>query len=261
MLHLRFALLTVGIGIALFFALLLLLELGWRLGIRQSRKRGADSRAGVGVVDAAVYGLLALLIGFAFSGAASRFDHRKELIADVANAAGTAWQRADMLPAEQQAMIHEGMRRYLDALITWYASDADSTPKFHEPAALTLAQDNLWSRSVAACLTTGGEPARMLLLPSLNELFGAVEKERMARRMHPPPVIFAMLGIAALAAALFAGYGLASSSTRNWIYMIGIAATVSIAVYVILELEYPRLGLARVTDMDQTLVELRATME
>jgi hypothetical protein len=101
----------------------------------------------------------------------------------------------------------------------------------------------------------------MLLLPSLNELFGAVEKERMARRMHPPPVIFAMLGIAALAAALFAGYGLASSTTRSWIYMVGIAATVAIAVYVILELEYPRLGLARVTDMDQTLVELRATME
>src|SRR5213075_2265812 len=109
------------------------------------------------------------------------------------NTAGTAWQRADMLPVEQQVIIHEGFRRYLDALITWYASHDDSTPRLHEPVALTLAQDNLWSRAVAACLATGGEPARMLLLPALNDMFGAVEKERMARRMHPPSVIFVML--------------------------------------------------------------------
>jgi hypothetical protein len=261
MLHFRFALLAIGVAVALFFSLLLLLDLGWRLGLRQSRKRGTEARAGVGVVDGSVYALLALLIGFAFSGAAARFDHRRELIADEANAAGTAWQRADMLPTEQQVVIHEGFRRYLDALITWYASDTGTSSRLHEPAAVTLAQDNLWSRSVAACLATGGEPARMLLLPALNDMFGAVEKERMARRIHPPMLIFTMLGVAALAAALFAGYGLASSTTRNWMYMIGIAATVSIAVYVILELEYPRLGLFRVGGMDQALVELRATME
>ena len=260
-LHLEFALLTVGIAVALFVVLLLLLDVGWRLGLRQVRKRGAEAQAGVGIVDGSVYALLALLVGFAFSGAATRFDHRRELIANEADAAGTAWQRADLLPAEQQVIIHDGFRRYLDALIQWYSADDAATSLVHQPAAVTLAQDNLWSRSVAACLTTGGEPARMLLLPALNELFGAVEKERMARRMHPPSVIFAMLAITALAAALFAGYGLASSTTRNWIYMIGIAATVSIAVYVILELEYPRLGFFRVTGMDQTLVELRATME
>jgi hypothetical protein len=91
-------------------------------------------------------------------------------------------------------------------------------------------------------------------------MFGAVERERMARRIHPPLVIFAMLGIAALATALFAGYALAVGTKRNWIYMIGISASAAMAVYVIIELEYPRLGLFRVDAMDQTLVELRATM-
>jgi hypothetical protein len=261
MLHVRFTLLTIGIATALFLAMLLFLELGRRLGVRQAERRGAEARVGVGVVDGSVYALLALLVGFSFSGAAGRFDQRRHLVADEVNAAGTAWQRADLLPPDQRMAIREGFRRYVDALIAWYAGSAAPTDLVNQPASVTRAQDDLWSRSVEACLTKAGEPARMLLLPALNDMFGAVEKERMARRIHPPLVIFAMLGIAAVASALFAGYGLASGTTRNWIYMIGIAATVAIAVYVILELEYPRLGAFRINAMDETLVELRATME
>src|SRR5262249_35442067 len=99
------------------------------------------------------------------------------------------------------------------------------------------------------------------VLPSLNEMFGVVEEERLARRIHPPAVIFAMLTITAFASALFAGYGIASKSTRNWVFTIRVAATLPLAMYVIVELEYPRLGLIRVSDMDQALVELRATMK
>jgi hypothetical protein len=114
---------------------------------------------------------------------------------------------------------------------------------------------------VAACLAPSGEQARVLLLPALNEMFGIVESERLARRMHPPIVIFAMLGLTAFAAALFAGYGIAAGPTRNWIYLLGVAATVSSAAYVIIDLEYPRLGLIRIDAINQALVELRATMK
>jgi hypothetical protein len=69
-----------------------------------------------------------------------------------------------------------------------------------------------------------------------------------------------MLGVAALAAALFAGYGMATSPRHNWMYVIGVAATISVATFVILELESSRLGLIRIDSIDQTLVELRATM-
>jgi hypothetical protein len=100
----------------------------------------------------------------------------------------------------------------------------------------------------------------MLLLPSLNELFGAVEKERLARQNHPPGVIFAMLGITSLASAFFGGYGLAAAPTRPWMYMIGVAAAFSMTALVILDLEFPRLGLVRVDAMDAALVELREAM-
>ena len=261
MVHLWFTLLTLLITIGLFAAMLLAIEIGRRLGVRLEANRGPDSRVGVGVVDGSVYALLGLLIGFMFSGAAGRYDERRHLVADEVNAAGTAWLRIDLLPDEQQAPLRESFRNYLDQLLAWYQEKPGAATMFEQPPGLVRSQNELWSRAAAACLTAGGEPARMLLLPAMNELFDTVDKERMARRMHPPVIIFVMLGISALASAVFAGYGMASGTARNWIYMIGIAATVAIAVYVILELEYPRMGLFRIEGMDQALAELRVTMD
>jgi hypothetical protein len=256
-----FALVSASLAISLFLGMLLFLEIGRRLGVRRAAERGPAAKAGVGVVDGAVYGLLALLIGFMFSGAAERFDRRRQIVAQQENAASTAWLRVDVLPPDQQVAIRAGFRRYMDELIAYYAEHASSQVLLEAPPGLTTAERDLWRAAIAACKTPGGEPARMLLLPALNEMFDAVDMERMARRIHPPLVIYVMLGIAALATALFAGYGMASGPTRNTIYMIGIAATISIATYVIIELEYPRVGLFRVSSMDQVLVQLRASME
>jgi hypothetical protein len=257
----RFTLLATGVAAGLFFGILLFLELGRWLGRRQVAKHGTDARTGVGVVDGAVFSLFGLLIGFSFSGAASRFDQRRDLVAQEVNAIGTAWQRIDALPDTSQVAIRDGFRRYMDALIRSYTAPPNRvTDALHEPAPLAGAEQDIWSRSMAASLTPEGEKARMLLLPSLNEMFGAVERERMARRMHPPPLIFIMLGITALAGAMFAGYGMAGGAARNWIYILGFATTVSLAAYVIIELEFPRLGMVRVEAFDQALVDLRATM-
>jgi len=99
----------------------------------------------------------------------------------------------------------------------------------------------------------------MLLLPALNEMFGAVERERLARRTHPPGVIYVMLGVAALAASLFGGYAMSANPKRNWMYIVGVAMTVSVTAYVILELETPRLGSIQVDAND--LAQLRAKMQ
>jgi len=260
MLIVNHTVLSFGLAIGLFLAMLLLLEVGRRVGVERARTRGSQSRAGVGVVDSAVYALLALLIGFTFSGAAARFDQRRAIVGEIANGASTVWKRIDMLPDDQQPPIRESLRRYMDELIRYFTAPTSRDLPLQPPAALTSAEDSLWSRAVAACKTPGGEAARMLILPALNETFDGVDRERLARNTHPPPLIFAMLGIAALATALFAGYGMASGSVRNWLFSVGIAASVAIATYVVIELEYPRLGLVRVGDADQALIDLRATM-
>ena len=70
-----------------------------------------------------------------------------------------------------------------------------------------------------------------------------------------------MLAIAALAGALFAGYGMSTGAQRNWMYILGVAATIAIATFVILELESSRLGLIRIDNVDESLHLLRARLK
>src|SRR5499426_1470262 len=102
-------------AVTLFLGILLLLEVGRRMGIRRIAKEAEGARAGVGAVEGAVFGLLGLLIAFTFSGAASRFDTRRQLIVEETNAIGTAYLRLDLLPAATQPALREHFRRYVEA--------------------------------------------------------------------------------------------------------------------------------------------------
>lgn len=242
----------------LWLTMIACIELGRRIGLSRIRKLGTEARVGVGIADALVYGMLAFLVGFTFSGAAARFDHRRELVANEVNAIGTAWARLDLLPAQDQAILRPLFRTYLDALLTSYTKLNDTTYVLIEAPAVRDAGQAIWTQAVATTLSPRGEGVRQLVIPSLNEMFDSIEEERLARRIHPPRIIFGTLVLIALLGSVFAGYGIASG-VRNWIYIIGFATSTALAIWVILELEYPRLGMVRVDGMDQALVELRAT--
>ncbi len=260
--HVRFVLFAICMAIALFLAIVVCLEIGRQLGISQAARIGESSRSGIGVIDGVVFAVFSLLLGFTFHGATTRFDRRRELIAGEVGAIAMAWTRIDAMPPEAQHRIRTAFRRYLDAVLASYTDTkrVGSAEAGQQHATIVRAQNETWQLALAACLTESGEKSRMLVLPALNEMFHSVEKERLARRMHPPGVIWAMLGVAALTSATFAGYHMSSAPTRNWIYILGMAATISIILYVIIDLEYPRLGLVRVDAFDRALVELRATM-
>jgi hypothetical protein len=258
--NLRFALLSAAGALALFFAMLLFVELGRRYGAKQLNKHGEQSRAAVGVVDSAVYSLLALLVGFAFSGAAGRFDSRREMVVDQVNAISTAWLRLNLITLEQQPPVRASFRRYLDALLTAYDNPAGSPEELRARATLTRAQDEIWGQLVPITLSAENDKARMLIMPSVNEMFDAVDRERYAQRLHPPTLIYVMLVLTALAGAFFAGYAVSKSARRNWTYTVAFTAVVAVALFVTLELESARLGWIRIDEMDEVLVDLRAMM-
>jgi cytochrome c oxidase subunit IV len=105
------------------------------------------------------------------------------------------------------------------------------------------------------------QQATMLLLPSLNETFDIASTRAMILQIHPPKIIFALLFVLAIASALLAGFDMTGRGRPSWLHIIGFAATMALALYVILDLEYPRIGLIRVDDFDRNLVELRASMD
>ncbi|MCG3200787.1 MAG: hypothetical protein NFCOHLIN_00649 [Gammaproteobacteria bacterium] len=100
----------------------------------------------------------------------------------------------------------------------------------------------------------------MLLLAALNQMIDITTTRTMALKMHPPAVIFAVLIGPALASALAAGYAMGGGRTREWLHMLAFAAVVAITVYVIFDLESPRLGLIRIGAFDQVLVDVRESL-
>ena len=95
------------------------------------------------------------------------------------------------------------------------------------------------------------------MLPALNEMFDSGTARVIALRTHLPMPIMGLLGVLAVLAAVLAGYSMASRGPRNWFHAIVFAGSMSIAVYTILDLEYPRFGLIRVDEADWPMIELR----
>jgi hypothetical protein len=83
----------------------------------------------------------------------------------------------------------------------------------------------------------------------------------MAARQHPPLAVFTMLGLLMMVSALLAGYGMAKSEQQSALHLFGFAAIMSLSVYLILDIEYPRLGLVTVEAFDQSIIDLRKSMD
>ncbi len=249
---------VLAIAVGLFLGMVLLLEIGRRIGIKRLQQDPEGARAGIGAVEGSVFGLLGLLIAFTFSGAASRFDVRRQLIVEETNAIGTAYLRIDMLPADAQPAVRELFRQYLDTRIEAYRKLPNIQAAKEELAKAAETQNAIWKQAVAACRTSSSPQAAMLVLPSLNQMIDITTMRSMATQMHPPMIVFVMLGIMALAGALIAGYGMASGRSRNWLHVLCFAAIMAITVYVIIDIEYPRVGLITVEAFDQAMIDLRA---
>ena len=243
----------------LFVGMLLFQEAGRRLGLRRLAADPEGVRAGLGAVEGAVFALMGLLVAFSFSGAASRFDARRQLIVEEANAIGTAYLRLDLLPADAQPKMRDFFRRYLDERLGAYRKMPDIAAAKEGLARSIALQEEIWSGAVEA---TRAEPqARVLMMPALNAMIDITTTRTAAIQMHPPTIIFAMLGLVALACALLAGHAMAGLKERSLVHSVGFAIILTLTVYVILDLEYPRVGLIRVDAMDKVLADVRQSMK
>ena len=158
-----------GLGVVLLVLTMLVVmlaasEAGRRIGIARLARQPAGLAKGGGSADAATFALLGLLIAFTFSGAASRFQDRRDLIADEANAIGTAYLRLDLLPRDVQSPLRELFRRYVDVRATVYRQaldDAATEAKLGESAELQAA---IWTMAVSAVQREGVPTSTMMLV-------------------------------------------------------------------------------------------------
>lgn len=250
---------SIALALLLFVGMVACAEAGRYLARRRAKHDPDGAWQGMGVVDGAIFGLLGLLVAFSFSGAASRFDVRRNLIVEETNTIGTAYLRLDLLPSAAQPAIRDKFKQYVDSRIRTYSLFPDVAAVNAEVEKGKSLQAEIWMMAIAG--VQGSQPATMLLIPALNQTFDIDSTRTLALFAHPPRIIFVMLFVLALISATAAGYNLANAKSRDWFHTLGFAAVAAAAFYVILDLEFPRFGFIQIGSFDQALIDLRKSMK
>jgi hypothetical protein len=245
-----------------FLGIIVLLETGRRLGVRRRAKESEGERSNLGTIEAAVFALFGLLMAFTFSGAASRFNEKRMLIAEEVNTIETAYLRLHLVPQEAEFALQELFRQYLDSRLATYSKLPDMEAAALEMAKSKKIQEDIFTQAVAATRQPNSHPAAgWLLLPALNNMIDISTTRTMVLESHPPRIIYLLLFCLALICSLLAGYRMASGPHRSWLHILGFAAITVAITYVALDIEYPRVGLIRLESADQALVKLREHMK
>jgi hypothetical protein len=233
----------------LFAAIVVAVEIGRQFG--QMR----EENTGTGAVNGAIFAILGLILAFSFSGAATRFDQRRDLIVQEANAIGTAYLRLDLLPPDAQPPLRAALKRYVDARIAAYADVGDEASFRARLRDADAISHQIWEGAVAAGRRPDAQPAvNIVVLPALNAMIDLAASRAFMTLMHPPIVIRYMLIALALVAALLAGIGFGPRRRLGRLHEMAFAVIVTMTIYITLDLEYPRAGLIRVDDFENAVV-------
>jgi hypothetical protein len=249
--------LAVLLSIGLFAAVMLCLEAGFRIGHWRFKRGDTSFHEGTGAIEAAVFALLGLLLGFSFAGGLSRLDARRELIVREANAIGTAYLRLDLLPAESQSEMRQLFAAYVDARLRAYEQLQRATVTEEEFARAEKIQQTIWGKAIALSRTDPTQNTARLLLPALNDMIDVTTDRNVALHTHLPPLIFSLLLLVALVSGILAGYSLAKRGSRSIFHMLLYAAVIAATVYTVVDLDNPRSGLIRLQAADNAMTKLR----
>jgi hypothetical protein len=256
--RINYGALSLLLSIGLFVAMVFLTLSGHRYGRRRIVVFGEATGQDVVAVEGAIFALLGLLIAFTFTTAYSRLDARRDLIVQEVNAIGTAYLRLGLLPIEDQPALRIGFREYVDSRIQMWRKLKDIPAALEEIALSVKLQNEIWSQAVIA--SEGNQAARMLLLPALNEMIDITTTRLSKIISHPPPLVYVTLFTLALLSAWLVGNSMAKSPVLSWPHVIGFAAMIAFAVYVILDTEFLRYGLVRLDTAYELLTEVRKSM-
>jgi hypothetical protein len=234
--------------------ILLASEIGRRLGVR-ARGRGEER---VATLEGAMFGLLALMLGFTFAMALSRFEERRHAVLDEANAISTTGLRARLLPAPYNTEQLKLLREYAQLRITISQHIPTSTELRAGVARSNELQEQLWQNALIGAPKADISVPAWLVFESLNQMFNA-QRKRLAvlGNQVPNEVLLALYGITILAIA-FAGYaqGLRKQPLRIPVYLMGVLAC---AVIILIEdIETPYTGFISVSQ--QPLIDAAASV-
>ena len=223
--------------------------------LRGRRKQiSEDEHQDFNVVQAATLTLLALIIGFSFSMAVTRYDQRKNYEEAEANAIGTEYVRAALLPVEVAARTRALLSKYLDQRILFYETrDEGQLIQIH--ADTTMLQDELWA-TVQQAGGTQPTPVIALAISGMNDVLNSQGYTQAAWWNRIPIAAWAMMGLIAISSNALLGYG---ERRRGRLRLLVLPVIVSMSLLLIADIDSPRGGVIRV--LPQNLIALSQSMK
>jgi hypothetical protein len=242
----------------LFFLLsLFMLWLSAQIGASWRRRRALkeEEREDFAVVQAATLTLLGLIIGFSFSMATSRYDLRKTYEEAEANAIGTEYARAGLMPAANAAGLRALLKKYLDLRISFYNSRSDGDLQ-QVNAHTAQMQDQMWT-AVQDPAVAQPSPVIALAVWGMNDVLNSQGYTQAAWWNRIPKAAWSLMVGIAIACNLLVGYGARTAGAKSGLLIV-LPLVVSISFLLIADIDSPRGGFIHVAP--QNLVSLQQSL-
>jgi hypothetical protein len=243
--------------ILLFLPSVLVLWLSAQIGTTMRRRWPLkdDERDDFGVVQTATLTLLGLIIGFSFSMSISRYDQRKNYEEAEANAIGTEYVRAGLMPTAHGVVIRAQLRKYLDLRILFYRTRTDRELQ-HINADTAQLQAKMWS-AVQTPAVAQPTPVIALAVSGMNDVLNSQGYTQAAWWNRIPVAAWGLLVATAISCNVLVGYGARGAKMKTALLLV-LPLVVSISFLLIADIDSPRGGLIHVAP--QNLVSLSQSL-
>lgn len=248
------------ITLGLLALMALCIEFGYRFGRSRAAQNTESSRAHVNGIQSAILGLLALLLAFTFSLALQRFDSHSEAVVDEANAIGTAFLRADLLPPPLRDEARIAISRYLDARVqeaTVELPQHDTRDQLN--ASASIAQGAIWDIAVRATQSNTNALTPHLFVEAVNQLIDSFGKRSAALSRHVPGLVLALLFVTLLLSGAIVGFTAGVADHRPSLATYVLVLLMVVSVFIVLDLDRPRRGVIQVSHA--SLIELQSAVK
>lgn len=246
---------TVVVAIALFISLIFFYILGYRLRTRTIKGNPEHTMEDLGAINGTLLGLLALLLAFTFGMSNSRYDTRRALVIEEANAIGTVILRTDIYPDSLQQVLRSHLKDYVEARIAFYQAGMDIDKVVSNYKRGAEISKKIWSMAAAFAKQDNITTRTSELIPALNAMIDITATRRAVGESTIPDSIMYFLFTLCLCSAFLLGYD--RKNKFDWIVVIGFALMLSATVFTIIDLDRPRSGLIDMDTPNQKIIELR----
>jgi hypothetical protein len=234
--------------------------MGQNLGLAHLKNQAQQKLEVVLVAEGAVFGLLGLLIAFTFSGAYDRFEYRKLNLVEESYTFEAAYNYIDLLPNNMQTEMRNDVRLYAEWYIKVFKDISYESSVSKDLEQAQIIEDRIWKVAVAAAAENKDKALAQVYLPAFMKMFDAAHTGYYLTQIHPPRIIFVLLiGLAAIGAFLV-GYNSAENKQRRPIHSLCYVLLTAFTIYIIINMEYPRIGFIGMKSFDQILMTVRNNM-